>query len=298
MALPSKSPLSPVKPVPTTIDFRDCVHQGVAGTDPDQILACIRAEYCLPRVALPAPPRIAATSTAVVQLEDFAALAGALGREAFRQLTADVLRHRDPGATLAQLPEFLAGHRYGRATPALIDLAKLDLAMALSDRAPGVRSIGACCLPADLLRAHPDLTLAFHPAWRWLELASPADHWRAELLAGAEEAFAPAPRRVQLRLHPRQGKISIERLSPIVFAFEQALQRNASLRQAEDHAAAATSGLARFDAVQHLQTLLIAGAIVGMQLHPEADAGPRHPISRESRSHPHQSHPHATEVTS
>lgn len=254
--------------MPTQIDFRDCVHQGVAGPTPDHILASIRAEYCMPRASLPAARRADAGVAPVIQLEDFTALALALGAEAFRQLTADVLRWRDPGATLAQLPEFLSRHRYGQATPALVDLAKLDLAMALSDRAPAARSIGACCLPPDLLQSHPDLVLGFHPAWRWLDLAWPADQWRAALLAqaapGATPPQHPAPHPVRLRLFPRRGTVAVQRMTATAFAFERALRSGAALRQAQAEAAG-------FDAVLHLQALLMEGAIIGVQLHPQGD---------------------------
>ena len=154
--------------MPTKIDFRDCVHQGVAGPTPDHILASIHAEYCMPRASLPALRDGKPAVALGMQLEDFAALARALGHEAFRQLVGDVLRQRDPGSTLAQLPDFLTRHRYGRATPALIDLARLERAVAECERAPDIQSVGLCCLPPELVRTHPDLTLSLHPAWRWL----------------------------------------------------------------------------------------------------------------------------------
>ncbi len=259
--------------MPTRIDFRNCVHQGVAGPTPDHILATIRAEYCLPRAALPAPRRGGPPRTAPVQLEDFPALARALGAEAFRQLTSDVLRDRDPGATLARLPEFLRRHRYGRATPALADLAQLDLAVARSTLAPADQSIGACCLPPDLLRAHPDLTFAFHPAWRWLELSHPVDRWRVALLAGAEASEAPAPRPVRLRIQPQHGAIAVRRLTADEFAFEQALQQGQPLRQAETQTLRGSAGGApKLDPIRQLQTLLMAGAVIGATLHPRPDA--------------------------
>ena len=188
--------------MPTKIDFRDCVHQGVAGPTPDHILASIHAEYCMPRPSLPALRGGKPAAVPGIQLEDFAALAQALGQDAFRQLIGDVLRHRDPGSTLAQLPDFLTRHRYGRATPALIDLARLECAMAECERAPEVQSVGLCCLPPELVRAHPDLTLSLHPAWRWLDLSAPVDRWRDALLDGVAIDDAPPSRRVRLRVHP------------------------------------------------------------------------------------------------
>ncbi|HNB28216.1 MAG TPA: hypothetical protein PLR41_14710 [Alphaproteobacteria bacterium] len=273
--------------MPTKIDFRDCVHQGIAGPTPDHILASIRAEYCMPRDGLPALRGGKPLAAPAIQLEDFAALAQALGQEAFRQLIGDVLRHRDPGATLAQLPDFLTRHRYGHATPALIDLARLERAIAECERAPVVQSVGLCCLPPELVRAHPDLTLALHPAWRWLDLAAPVDRWRAALLHGAAMDDAPAPRRVRLRVHPRQDGVAVHRLTAVEFAFETALQGGASLRRAEADARAAGADGAAFAPLRHLQTLLLAGAVVGAQLHPHQDAArPRAHSTETSSSSP------------
>jgi hypothetical protein len=252
-----------VSAVPTKIDFRDCVHQGIAGPTPEHILASIRAEYCLPPVAPGAAVNIRAKVIAV-QAEDFAALERALGTSAFRQLLSDF--QRGAMRSLAELPGFLAQHRYGRATAALVDLARLELALTLSERAPEVPSIGACCLPPALLSAHPDLTLAFHPAWQWLDLDTPADHWRGSLL-GHDGASAPPPlpRATRLRLYPEQGRTIAQRLGPAVFAFESSLKRGESLRDASEAASAHTSS---FDPIRGLQPLLMAGAVIDVELHP------------------------------
>lgn len=255
--------------MPTKIAFHECVHHGIAGPTPDHILASIRAEYCLPRATLPGL-RVATTAGAPsLQLEDFPALARALGADAFRQLTGD-LRRRADGGNLEYLPEFLSQHRYGRATPALVDLAWLELALALSDRAPATRSVGACCLPPELLRAHPDLTITLHPAWRLLDLAVPADDWRDELLAGMEVPPPPATRPTRLRIHPYRGASVGRRLKAVEFAFERALSHGASLRRAT----IAVGGDGHFDAIGHLQSLLMEGAVAGAQLHPVAEPGP------------------------
>lgn len=260
--------------MPIDIDFRSCVHQGIAGPTPGHILATIRAEYCLPRAELPAPRNGAAEPAAAIQLEDFTALARALGPAAFRQLTADVLRRRDPRGTLAELPDFLASHRYGRATPALGDLARLDLAVATATRAPQAQSIGACCLPPDLLRAHPDLALEFHPAWRWLALACPADKWRETLLTSETAVEAPVARRTWLRAFPQRGRIVLRNLTQPEFVFETTLRDGATFRQASDRAndAVTASQSAPFDGVLHLQSLLMAGAVAGVRLHPQGEA--------------------------
>jgi hypothetical protein len=247
--------------VPTKIDFRECVHHGVAGPTPEHILASIRAEYCLPPSTASAP-RIPGKDVAI-QAEDFAALERALGGAAFRQLLSDLRRN---ARTLRDLPEFLAKHRYGRATVALVDLARLELALALSERAPHVDSIGACCLPPPLLRSHPDLTLAFHPAWQWLDLGTPADQWRTALLGrDAAGTPPPLPRTTRLRLHPEQGRTIAQRLSPALFAFEHALSSGETLRQASE---AAGEHTATFEPIRCLQPLLMAGAIIDADLHP------------------------------
>lgn len=275
IALPSLSPTSlrPGTAVPTRIDFRDCVHHGIAGPTTDHVLASIRAEYCLP----PQPPALApARGTAMpkaIQAEDFPALERALDAAAFRQLLSDFRRRPDDsadggGGDLRDLPAFLAQHRYGRATAALTELARLELALAVSERAPEQSSIGACCLPPAVLRSHPDLTLAFHPAWHWLDLSTPADHWRNALLRrDARDVPPPQPRATRLRISPELGRTGARRLEPAAFAFEHALQAGASLQQAGDAARAIAPS---FDPIQSLQALLLSGAVIDAALHPEA----------------------------
>jgi hypothetical protein len=250
-----------VNAVPTKIDFRDCVHHGIAGPTPDHILASIRAEYCLPPAA---PARQTARGREVaIRAEDFAALERALGASAFRQLLSDFRRDaRD----LSGLPGFLARHRYGRATPALVDLARLELALAQAERAPAARSIGPCCLPPALLRSHPELTLAFHPAWRWLDLATPADQWRSALLGHDAAVTPPLPRATRLRLAPEAGRVAARRLDPALFAFERALRAGQSLSAAAEAARAYAPG---FEPIQSLLPLLAAGAVIDVALHPQ-----------------------------
>jgi len=264
--------------VPTKIDFRDCVHHGIAGPTPEHILASIRAEYCLPPAAPFAAVQGGRATPAPIQAEDFAAVERALGTPAFRQLLGDFRRSPDYKGSLGELPEFLAQHRYGRATAALVDLARLELALAQSERAPDIDSIGACCLPPPLLRTHPDLTLAFHPAWQWLDLDTPADHWRSSLLGhDGPNTPPPLPRATRLRLYPEQGRTLAQRLGPAVFAFEHALQAGETLRQASEAADAHTSS---FDPIQALHPLLMAGAIIDADLHPRhADIHRTHAIA-------------------
>jgi hypothetical protein len=259
-----------VDAVPTKIDFRDCVHQGIAGPTPEHILASIRAEYCLSPVTsfTVAPSR--RTTEVTIQAEDFTALERALGVAAFGQLLSDFRRDPDSKTGLRELPRFLAHHRYGRATAALVDLARLELALALSERAPEARSIAACCLPPALLRTHPDLTLAFHPAWQWLDLGSSADHWRNALLGHDAASAPPLPRSTPLRVCPDLGRTTARRLEPAEFAFEHALQAGETLRQASE---AARALMPSFDSIQSLQPLLMAGAVIDVALHP-AHAAP------------------------
>lgn len=269
--------------MPTRIDFRDCVHHGIAGPTPAHILASIRAEYCLPpgspAQASQGAPQGARAKAVLLQPEDFPALARALGADAFRQLLGDFHRRPDQaGGGLRDLPEFLAQHRYGRATPALLDLARLERTLAASERAPETRSIGACCLPPALLRGHPGLTLAFHPAWHWLQLESPADAWREALLGDLGDGAPPLPRATRLRLAPEQGRSGAQRLSPDSFAFERALQAGLDLQRAVRAAATFTPG---FDGVAALQPLLMAGAVIDVDLHPAPE--PRDPDEIQPR---------------
>jgi hypothetical protein len=264
--------------VPTKIDFRDCVHQGIAGPTPEHILASIRAEYCLPPVTGFSAAQRSAAAPAAIQSGDLPALERALGAAALRQLLSDFSRWADGKPGFDDLPEFLAQHRYGRATAALVDLARLERALAVSERAPEVSSIGACCLPPSLLRAHPDMTLAFHPAWQWLDLATPADQWRAALLGHDATVTPPLPRVTRLRIAPAEGRIATRRLQPAEFAFERALLAGESLQHAD---AAARRPMPSFDPMQALQGLLMAGAIVDADLHPaRAATQPSHPTTQ------------------
>ncbi|MGH6891785.1 MAG: hypothetical protein ACREEP_05965 [Dongiaceae bacterium] len=268
--------------MPTKIDFRDCVHHGIAGPTPERILASIRAEYCLPPISLLTGAPRGRTPQAAIQAEDFAALERALGVAAFRQLLSDFRRRPDAKEGFGELPEFLARHRYGRATAALSDLAKLERALVLAERAPDLRSIGACCLPPAILHAHPDLTLSFHPAWQWLDLSTPADHWRNALLGRDEtQSPPPAPRATRLRIYPEQGRTIARRLDPAEFDFEHALQAGETLRRASE---AARAHAASFDPIQSLQPLLMAGAVIDAELHPaHAKSNPAHATSSQHR---------------
>jgi hypothetical protein len=270
-AAPPSISAARVSAVPSKIDFRDCVHHGIAGPTPEHILASIRAEYCLPPGAPVRPGQSHRPRETAIQAEDFSGLARALGGAAFRQLLSDLRRG---AGDLRGLPDFLAQHRYGRATAALVDLARLELAISLSERVPGGRSIGACCLPPALLRGHPDLTLAFHAAWHWLELGTPADRWRGALL-GRDAAGVPPPpaRATRLRLAPERGRTAVRRLEPAAFAFERGLRAGATLRRASE---AATARASAFDPIQSVQRLLMAGAVIGVALHPAQEAPTHH----------------------
>ncbi len=267
--------------MPTKIDFRDCVHQGIAGPTPEHILASIRAEYCLPPVSRRAHAPDARAAQAAIRAEDFAALERALGVAAFRQLLGDFRRRTDGRDGLGALPEFLARHRYGRATAALVDLARLERALAQSERAPDTPSIGACCLPPAILRAHPDLTLSFHPAWQWLDLGTPADHWRNALLGRDGTPPPPSARTTRLRVYPDQSRTVARRLEPAEFAFEHALQAGETLHRANEAARALDS---TFDPIQRLLPLLTAGAVVDAELHPaNATSDPAHATTSQHR---------------
>jgi hypothetical protein len=248
--------------VPTKVNFRDCVHHGIAGSTPQQILASIRAEYCMPNTVQAVPG--SGRARALLQVEDYPALERALGAPAFRQLLMDFQRQPASPEGLAALPDYLAHHRYGT-TPALVDMARLERALILSTRAPSIDSVGPCCLPPEVLRAHLDLTLSVHPAWQWLSLATPADQWRTALLGHDGRLPAPSPSITRLRVSPASGRAVTHRLPAADFAFEDALAAGRSLRQAilraQAHAIA-------FDPYRALHTLLMAGAVTDFALHP------------------------------
>lgn len=218
-------------------------------------------------LAMPAADRAAMT----MQVEDYPALERALGAPAFRQLLSDFHRRTVPTESLAALPEYLAQHRYGT-TPALVDLARLERALAIGTRAPAIESVGPCCLPPEMLRTHLDLTLTLHPAWQWLELATPADHWRQALLGTDTRLSPPSPSVTRLRIAPETGRAIAHRLSPAEFAFEHALLTGQSLREATLHAQAQSIS---FDPYRAMHDLLMAGAVIDFSLHPATKASDR-----------------------
>ncbi|MBL8711036.1 MAG: hypothetical protein JNL25_17715 [Rhodospirillaceae bacterium] len=168
---------------------------------------------------------------------------------------------RDPRAFAA----FLAGRDVCRAYPALADLARLDLGLFLAgmdDREP---SIGACCLPADLIESHPDLMLRLQPSFRYLSLSYPVHHWVA---TETDLPKTPADQRILLRLAPDRSSdmdtVLCEILPPARFAFESSLARGRTLGAAMK---LATMQDPAFDGTKGVASLIEDGAIADVILH-------------------------------
>lgn len=171
------------------------------------------------------------------------------------------LEARDPRAFAA----FLAGQDVGREHPALADLARLDLGLflaGLEDREP---SIGACCLPADLIQGHPDLMLRLQPSFRYLSLSYPVHHWAA---TDTDLPNAPASQSILLRLTPDRSDdiaaVTYETLPSARFAFESSLARGRTLAAATKLAALQDSA---FDGTKGVASLIEEGAIADVILH-------------------------------
>jgi hypothetical protein len=238
------------------LQFRHCIHQGLAKGDVSSIVAAIRGDVC----GLRPPPR------GVDALVVFQRVAQVIGP---RRLADLWLAHRSEGRPEARdsraFAPFLAGQEVAQEHPALPDLARLDLGLflaGLTDREP---SIGACCLPAGLIAEHPDLMLRLQSSFRYLNLTYPVHTW----VAGNDELpTAPAGWPILLRLAPdRSGtEINIARdlLSPARFAFESSLARGRTFDAATRSAALQDPA---FDGQRAIASLVEEGAIADVILH-------------------------------
>ncbi|WP_374379665.1 hypothetical protein [Dongia sp.] len=247
-----------------SLQFRHCVHRGSSDGDVSSIVAAIRGDVCAPR------PLPRAVDAVIV----FRNVAHVIGPHRLAELWQV---HRQEGRAEARDPRafasFLAGEEVGRIYPALPDLARLDLGLFLAGMEDREPSIGACCLPADLIAGHPDLMLRLQPSFRYLSLIYPIHAWTPN---GSEIPNAPAERPVLLRLAPDRlsaaGVVSRETLTPSRFAFECALARG--------HSFVAATKLARlqdptFDGLAGIAALIDDGAIADVILHTNVSKLPK-----------------------
>lgn len=239
-----------------SLQFRQCIHQGSPDSDVTSIVAAIRGDACGLR---PSPRAV----DAVVVFRKVARVMGP------RRLAELWQAHRSEGHPEARDPRafaaFLAGRDVGREYPALADLARLDLGLFLAgmdDREP---SIGACCLPAELIQGHPDLMLRLQPSFRYLRLSYPVHQWIA---TETDLPNLPASQRILLRLAPDRSSdmaaVLHEILPPARFAFESSLARGRTLVAAMK---LATMQDPAFDGTKGVASLIEEGAIADVILH-------------------------------
>lgn len=156
---------------------------------------------------------------------------------------------------------FLEQQEEGRAEPALADLARLDLAVYLAGMADREPSIGACCLPADIIANHGELVLRLQPSFRYLPLRFAVHEWRDGALPAA-----PAPEALRLRLSPGEESVRTEILPAARFSFEASLARGFALSSAK---AAALNHATSFDEIATTLNLVADGAVADVMLHPK-----------------------------
>lgn len=147
----------------------------------------------------------------------------------------------------------------------MADLARLDLGLflaGLEDREP---SIGACCLPIDLIASHPDLMLRLQPRFRYLSLAYPVHAWEA---GAVDLPNVPASQPILVRLVPDRSSnaagILCALLPPARFAFESALARGRTLVAATKLAVLQDPA---FDGLKGVAALIEEGAVADVILH-------------------------------
>jgi hypothetical protein len=252
--------------------FRTCLHRdavggGVIGGDAASALAAIRGEFCATEPAM-AAGKATAGATPILPGEIFPHVVRLLGPDAFRQLWSDFSRAGpDWLAGGKGFADFLRQHRYGQELPALVDLALLELTSHQVQRAPDLPSIGACCLPRELLKQHPDLRLHLQPGWHYVTLGHAVQELAADRLDRSALRRLRIAGSVQLRLMPGMRQADWLALTAAAYAFETMLTRHETLRAATETARRIDP---RFDGIATLQRLIEAGGVVDILLHPHA----------------------------
>src|SRR5262249_44140796 len=159
----------------------------------------------------------------VTPADIFPATARLLGANAFRQLWSDFNRvGADWLAAGRGFADFLRQHRYGE-LPALADIALLELTFHQVQRAADLPSFGACCLPAELLRQHPDMRLRLQPSWHYVTLDHAVHGMMAGRLDRAGLQRLANSQVTHLRLMPGDIRPDLQVLSAADYAFETSL---------------------------------------------------------------------------
>jgi len=234
----------------------------VVSADAQAAIAAIKGEVCVtePKTAQPTG-RLPVTPADI-----FPATARLLGANAFRQVWSDFSRvGADWLAAGRGFADFLRQHRYGGDLPVLADLALLELTCHQAQYATDLPSFGACCLPAELLRQHPDMRLRLQPGWHYVTLDYAVHGLMAGRLDRTNLQRLAARATTHLRLMPGAAGPELQVLSMADYAFETGLVQHATLAAAT---AAAHQHQADYDGIQALQRLIEAGGVVDCLLHP------------------------------
>jgi hypothetical protein len=251
------------------IQFRDCLHRGVIGPTPEAAVAAILSEACMPAGS---PVEADAVFLGVAQV---------LGGTAFRAVWSQFQKRSGPATPDPRLfAEFLSEQEPGRTLPQLVDLARFDLAHFLAAQPSATPSIGACCLPEALIRAHPELVLRYHPGWRYLQLNWPVHRLLPEILSASRLGQLIGPVAIGIRIGLGDEGVTVEDLSPASFALQTGLRSGQRLA---DAAAAAQAIDPTLDPFAIVARLINAGAVIDAILHPaEAPPSSKRPTSHSN----------------
>ncbi|HEX9448212.1 MAG TPA: hypothetical protein VF920_09530, partial [Dongiaceae bacterium] len=192
--------------------FRNCQHRdivsgGVVGGDAIAAVAAIRGEVCAVDPAAPVSGKMTNPVAPTLPSDIFPLVARLLGPDAFRQLWSDFSRAGQSWLASGKgFADYLRQHRYGKELPALADLALLELTSHQVQRSDDLPSIGACCLPPDLLRQHPELRLRLQPGWHYVRLGHAVQELAQERLDLAALRRPSMTEPVRLRLMPAEDR--------------------------------------------------------------------------------------------
>ncbi|HVI91642.1 MAG TPA: hypothetical protein VM659_25320 [Dongiaceae bacterium] len=249
------------------------MHRNVIGADTQEAIAAIRGEVCAvdsvpagsPR---PAPTKTSADSaTPILPTDIFPIVTRLIGADAFRAVWSDFSRvGPDWLAAGRGFADFLREHRAGRDLPVLADIAVLELARHQVQRATDLPSIGACCLPANLLTQHLDLRLRLQPGWHYVTLGHAVQDLPQDRLDLAALQRLSIEQVTYLRLMPGEGRSDHQLLALADYAFETSLARHLTLAVAIEAARQVEAG---YDGIRALGHLIDAGGVVDVLLHPQ-----------------------------
>lgn len=234
------------------IQFRECVHRDVVGPTQAAIVAAVLGDHCIPAAA---PIEATALFYGVTQI---------LGGIRFKEIWA-AFQKSTPKTNPLDFADYLATQDEGRAIPALPDLARFDLAFGLAAQPGPMPSIAACCLPAEMVRTHPELMLRFQPGWRYLRLEWPVHELLPEAATPEALLALPGPMPISLCVSSGGLGIKIQTLAPAEYALQSALRGGERLSRATASAHALDPTL---DAIAIVSGLVEAGAIMDVVLHP------------------------------